>query len=422
MAPPAKQPAHEFPTTWWTLIDQAQADGTTLRNSALEQLVLRYVPPLRAHLVLRRRVGDELADELLQAFVTEKIVAQYLLRHADRGQGKFRSLLVRSLENFYVDWVRARANRPGAPLLDELAPAETPGPDAFDVAWARQLLDEVLATMRADCQADLWGVFECRLLKPTREGVEPLAYDAVCRRFAFASPEQASNALVTAKRKFQRAFERVAARYCHDGEPAEQLLGELCEVLSQAGPLEWQQVPQAAGPAHSASGAPEELDESQPALIARLLNVDAAGADLWDADDLAQLMRHQLAQPLASLAPRAPRGPASPRDAAAAPLETFADLFCHPAPPLEVLEAVKRHGRKHAGQPDESLPIEIASALYFAGIAAALVRHNERITKLDDELLRAGFQGMLAPEWIPPPLRELYAEALAQLGPGEAVD
>src|SRR5690606_13798174 len=49
-----KQPPQEFPTTRWTLLRQAIADGTTVRAVALEELVLRYRPPLRAHLVLRK--------------------------------------------------------------------------------------------------------------------------------------------------------------------------------------------------------------------------------------------------------------------------------------------------------------------------------------------------------------------------------
>ena len=38
----------EFPSTWWSLIDCALVDGTTVRHDALNSLVRRYTPPLRA--------------------------------------------------------------------------------------------------------------------------------------------------------------------------------------------------------------------------------------------------------------------------------------------------------------------------------------------------------------------------------------
>jgi hypothetical protein len=415
-----KDQGHEFPTTWWTLIDQALADGTTMRTEALEQLVLRYVPPLRAHLVLRKRVHAELADELLQAFVTEKIVAQYLLRHADRTQGKFRSLLVRSLENFYADSLRGGAARRvtgRAAAMEEAAIPPDPQADIFDIAWARQLLDEVLSAMKEDCdanrQANIWGVFQCRLLAPVYEAVEPIPYEEVCRRFDFASPEQASNALMTAKRKFQRAFECVAAQYRHDGEQSEDILRELIDILSRAGPLEWQQVASASLRADSTgSSSSGQFADLQPTDVARILGHTAGADELWRPEDLGGLLRHQLAQRLADLDLPVRNCPATN-----APLVTLSDLFRHPAPPVELLEALKRYGRKHVHRPDARLPDELASALYFASIAAALVRHGQRISKSDDELLRFGFERMLEREWIEKPLRTLFKDGIARLGP-----
>jgi hypothetical protein len=420
-----KQPPQEFPTTRWTLIRQALADGTTVRTVALEELVLRYRPPLRAHLILRKRLDEELAEELLQGFITEKILEQYLLRHADHDKGRFRSLLVRSLGNYYLDWIRAQAVQPVAgmdAILDE-APADSEGVSAaFDIAWARQLLDEVLTAMRTDCevggQSEIWGVFECRLLVPLYEQSEPLTYEEVCQRFGFASPEQASNALVTAKRKFQRTFERVAARYQHNGEEAEDILRELTGILSRAGPLEWRQAPAAGtGDRQTAKDCVQNLDDSQPARMVRLLKLPPDVDELWLHADLRGIMRHQLSQLLSDLEINVAGGFAKFADVATAtPLLTLADLYSHPRPPLELLEAVKRYGRKRVHRPGVTLPDEIASALYFASIAAAIVRHDRRISTSDDELLRYGFERLLERPWIETPLRELFQLGLARLG------
>ncbi len=378
-------------------------------------------------MILRKRLDEEFADELLQGFITEKILEQYLLRHADRDKGKFRSLLVRSLGNYYTDWLRARALQPAAGMDAILADAPANFEHvsaAFDVAWARQLLDEVLAAMRTDCeaggQAEIWGVFECRLLAPLYERSEPVTYEEVCQRFGFASPEQASNALVTAKRKFQRAFEKVAALYQHDGEEAEDVLRELIGILSRAGPLEWRQA-QAAGAADGSSGPASEhaLDDSQATHMVRLLELPPDADVLWPAEDLGGLMRHQLAQQLADLDLKLARDGTDlpPAGAESVTLVTLGDLFSHPAPPLELLEAVKRYGRKRAHQPDSALPSDVASALYFASIAAALVRNDRRISTSYDELLRYGFERLLERPWIESPLRELFETALTAIGP-----
>ena len=276
--------------------------------------------------------------------------------------------------------------------------------------------------MQADCeaggQAEVWGVFECRLLAPLYERSEPVSYEEICQRFGFASPEQASNALITGKRKFQRAFERVAAKYQHDGEEADDILRELIEILSQAGPLEWQQA-SVAGTADRCAELDSELDDSQPARMARLLELPPDADALWLSEDLAGLMQHQLAQRLPDLGlNRAQNVADSPQtQATAAPLETLADLFRHPAPPLELLEAVKRYGRKRVHQPDMALPSEIASTLYFASIAAVLVRIDCRISKSDDEMLRYGFGRAIEQPWIESPLRKLFEGALNSARP-----
>jgi DNA-directed RNA polymerase specialized sigma24 family protein len=424
MAEHAKEQRQEFPTTWWSLIGQALADETIVRAVALQRLVLRYRPPLRAHLVLHKRLDDDLADDLLQGFITDKILEQYLLRHADADKGKFRALLVRALENYCIDWMRARRVEPLSGLsavLDEAPADSSGGADMFDIAWAQQLLEEVLAAMKADCdangQADIWGVFEHRLLVPLFEGVEPLGYDEVCARFGFGSPERASNALITAKRKFQRAFDRVAAWYRHDGEQAEDVLRELIDTLSRVGPLEWRRVPAArAGDHPSEPEFSEHLDDSHPARIARLLELPPEANSLWLHTDLGGLMRHLLGQRLSDLELDIAGAPTDSAGAVHATIVTLADLCRHSQPPIEMLEAVKRYGRSRVRR-SAALPDEIASALYFASIAAALVRHGKRISTSSDELLRYGFQRLLDRPWIETPLRELLEDAISRLDP-----
>ena len=150
----------------------------------------------------------------------------------------------------------------------------------------------------------------------------------------------------------------------------------------------------------------------------RVLGFAAGENELWRAADLGGVLRHQLMQRLedidVTIANALKDG--IREEVEAAQLESLVDLFQHSAPPLQLLEAVKRYGRKHFHRPDAILPEEVASALYFASIAAALVRHGKRITTSDDEVLQYGFERMLERPWIEAPLRELFERGLGQTG------
>src|SRR3954471_12003993 len=88
-----------FPQTQWTLLGRAGEVTSDGQRTALGDLLQRYMPALRTHLLLERRLPPQRADDLLQAFVSRKVLEQRLIRKADRGRGTFRSFLLRSLNN-----------------------------------------------------------------------------------------------------------------------------------------------------------------------------------------------------------------------------------------------------------------------------------------------------------------------------------
>jgi hypothetical protein len=71
---------------------------------------------------------------------------------------------------------------------------------------------------------------------------------------------------------------------------------------------------------------------------------------------------------------------------------TLADLFQDASPSIGLLIAVKRTARRQMNEGAGDLPADIHHAIYFASIAAALVRCGERISKSSDEVLRVGFE------------------------------
>ena len=234
-----------FPTTHWSLVARAGRDATEAKRQALGELLVRYLPALRAHLVYGKRLSREDADDLLQDFVAGKILEKNLIGRADAQLGKFRTFLLTALDRFLIDRIREQAARKRSPgegglrgLGDraDLLEAEQPC-DAFDIAWARNVISETIQLMRGECEAsgrmDVWGVFECRLLDPLLNATEPVEYEAMVERFGFQSPSQASNILITAKRMFARLMRSVVGEYALGNEEIESEIRELMEVLAR---------------------------------------------------------------------------------------------------------------------------------------------------------------------------------------------
>jgi RNA polymerase sigma factor (sigma-70 family) len=195
--PPDPVPAHSrsssvFVTTSWQDLRLFRQEGSDA-EAARERFCKRYWRPLYVYLrvFLRRRGGDEgAAEDLVQEFF-EYVLRKPRLPEEPRGEGRFRSFLIRALENFLKDqwksagrqkrrpaggWVSLEAEELGAGFEAEFAGYDSPE-QALGRAWALQLLaraidrakEEFLATGRSD----LWAAIESRL--QGADGEEPYA-------------------------------------------------------------------------------------------------------------------------------------------------------------------------------------------------------------------------------------------------------
>ena len=248
---------HAFPATQWSLVDRARQSDVDLRRAALAVLLCRYMPALRAYLVLTRRMPQEQADDLLQDFVADKIIERNLLASAEPERGRFRSFLLATLNHYAISAHRSAAAAKRAPAEgvaplgdaadDHPAGAGADPAEQFNYAWARETIAEALRRMRLECdasgRADLWTVFAGRVVRPAMDGAEPLAYDAIVAELRLATPLQACSLLTTAKRMFLRNLRAVAAEYTADEAGAESEILELREILSRGGRAESTRTP-----------------------------------------------------------------------------------------------------------------------------------------------------------------------------------
>jgi RNA polymerase sigma-70 factor (ECF subfamily) len=150
-----------FRTTRWSLIARLREDPGSSASSALEELCEIYWPAVLAF--LRRRLGDsERARDCTQGFFTDLLERDALLQ-ADPDRGRFRSFLLKSLQNFLAnEQRRERALKRGGGLspisLESPVDAVAMGADAkdpeqaFQRAWAVTVLEKALDELRSNYQ------------------------------------------------------------------------------------------------------------------------------------------------------------------------------------------------------------------------------------------------------------------------------
>jgi len=151
--------------------------------------------------------------------------------------------------------------------------------------------------------------------------------------------------------------------------------------------------------------------------LSALLGVSADGGErLWNDDELGAILQHQLAASIQSDLTRLDRKPTGNVQSVAVspglPVKSFGDLLSHPNPPIELLKAAKDFAKFCRLSPHGAIPREIAAVLYFASLAAALVRCRCRITSLSDKTSAEGFRWVQTRPWVDAATRALTEEAL----------
>jgi RNA polymerase sigma-70 factor (ECF subfamily) len=211
----------------------------------MAELLRQYAGALENYLVRGRRMNPEHAEDLVQSFLADKVLAGDFIGRAEQARGRFRSFLAASLDHYVVSRLRyERAQKRGGDVrleLDEglFVADQSPAPDrSFDVSWARQVLSQAVDAMRAECASadrpDIWGVFEGRILGPMLHGGEQASYGELVQRYGFVSPSQASNALVTGTRMFKRELRAVIGAYASSDQQIDEEIADLRRILADS--------------------------------------------------------------------------------------------------------------------------------------------------------------------------------------------
>jgi RNA polymerase sigma-70 factor (ECF subfamily) len=159
-----------FVTTRWSLIlsgaNSKDAEANT--RAALAELCRIYWRPIFAF-ISRRGYSAEDAEDLTQDFFVMILEGNWL-RNADPSRGRFRSLLLKSLQNFlndaadkayarkrgghvsFVSWDAWMAEAPSQLSLSTEALNSLPPERLFDVRWAATVVERALRRLREECE------------------------------------------------------------------------------------------------------------------------------------------------------------------------------------------------------------------------------------------------------------------------------
>lgn len=159
-----------------------------------------------------------------------------------------------------------------------------------------------------------------------------------------------------------------------------------------------------------------EVQQAAPHRLAALLELVMTPGGGWQREELHAILQGRLnpSQPPPEEDANSESHPPLEEFILAGDLEiqTLQELFSGADPSLELLRQAKDFAKAHLEHPGSAWPSEVARMIYYAAIAAALVRRHARITRMAPEEIQRALQWGLAQPWATPSLRDLFQEAV----------
>jgi RNA polymerase sigma factor (sigma-70 family) len=193
-----------FATTRWSLvlIGAQLESGEQQAREALTELCRTYWRPIFSY-VCRHGYSSEDAQDLTQDFFL-MILESNWLQHADQSRGRFRSFLLKSLQNFlnhaverkqarkrggdvrFVSWDEWMAEAPSELSIAAETPCSPPPEQVFDLRWATTVVEKALRRLREECEAKgRLRLFETLSTHLTTERAE-ISYAALAKSLGVA--------------------------------------------------------------------------------------------------------------------------------------------------------------------------------------------------------------------------------------------
>ncbi len=237
-----------FLTTHWSLIDDIQA-GQDKDRALIGLLLQRYWKPVYCYL-RRKGCDNEEAKDLTQGYFHEVVLGRQLVQRADESKGRFRSFLLHALNQYVINQrakqtAAARIPKHKLVSFEGIDLSELPqdmsecDPDAsYNYAWVSALLDQVLSALRKSCREDSlqthWEMFNARVVRPILDGTAAPALAEICARLGIEDTRQASNMIITIKRRFRETLRRHIRNTVISADQVDEELDEIIKFLPES--------------------------------------------------------------------------------------------------------------------------------------------------------------------------------------------
>ena len=171
VAETAEHSPGRFITTRWSVVlsgADSEIESVAARD-ALSELCKTYWRPIFAY-ICRRGYSPEDAEDLTQDFFSTLLTGP-LLQRADPERGRFRSLLLKALQDFlghateklesqkrggrvkFVSWDDWMAEAPSQLSISSHALNSWSPEQLFDLRWAATVVEQALRRLREECQS-----------------------------------------------------------------------------------------------------------------------------------------------------------------------------------------------------------------------------------------------------------------------------
>ena len=90
---------------------------------------------------------------------------------------------------------------------------------------------------------------------------------------------------------------------------------------------------------------------------------------------------------------------------------SLGEVFLDPNSDVELLEAIKNCSKKLSAALDSQAEAALATTLYFAALASALVYHDKRVTQSTYKKLEESFASLMQKQWMTREMIALFSRA-----------
>jgi hypothetical protein len=240
-------PESAFAVTQWSQINAFAGLDPEQQKAVLAELIAKYWKPVYCYL-RRKGFDNEQAKDMTQGFFHEIVMGRHLIEHADSTKGRFRTLMLTTLDRYVISRHRYQTAskrcppQKVSPMDDDpevlsISAREMRPDQAFAYAWACELLQEVLAEVQRQCVHDgkdiHWQLFHLHVVEPLITGRKPSPLAELCRQLGVPTAVKAGNMIVTVRRQFQTAIKNRVRQYVVSEDEVDQEIRDLMEILSR---------------------------------------------------------------------------------------------------------------------------------------------------------------------------------------------